>query len=72
MKVQKKDLIATGLVAIAGAVYLMWVVAGALPAGLDGVRPAGMVVVILGFVASAIAVVPNFDALLDGNGISWS
>jgi hypothetical protein len=68
MKVQNKDVIATGLVAIAAAVYLMWIV-GISPAVLDGVRPTGLVIVALGFVASAIAVVPNFDALLHGNRI---
>ena len=66
MNLPKKDVIATGLVAVAGVLYLMWVT-GSSPAALSGVRATGTVVLALGFVASAIAVVPSFDQLLHGN-----
>ena len=66
MRLPKKDLIATGLVAVAGLVYLLWAVDSTLP-GLERVRVSGTVVLALGFAASASAVVPTFFALLHGN-----
>ena len=65
MSLPKKDVVATVLVAAAAAVYLLWL-AGAAPPGLDGPRATGLVVLALGFVASATAVVPGFDQLMHG------
>jgi hypothetical protein len=66
MQFPKRDVIATGLVAAAGLVYLLWAVGSTLP-GMSGVRASGIVVLALGFAASASAVVPSFDQLLHGN-----
>ncbi len=66
MRLPKRDVIATGLVALAGAFYLLWAVDSTLP-GMSGTRATGMVVLGPGFAASASAVVPTFDQLLHGN-----
>ncbi len=66
MRVQKRDIIATCLVAAAVVVYLFWVVGSGLP-GLGSIRATGTVVLVLGFAASASAVVPGFVQLLHGN-----
>lgn len=66
MRLPKRNLIATGLVAVAGLVYLLWAIDSTLP-GMDAVRVSGTVVLALGFAASASAVVPTFFALLHGN-----
>jgi len=66
MRVPKRDLIATGVVALAVALYVLWLVDIALP-WMDGFRATGAVLLGLGFAASLIAVVPGFDALLHGN-----
>ena len=66
MNLPKKDVIATGLVAVACVIYLLWL-AGASPPGLSGLRATGLVILVLGFAASATAVVPSFDQLLHGN-----
>jgi hypothetical protein len=66
MKLPKRDLVATVLVAVAIALYLLWA-ADAAPPGLDGVRATGLVILGLGFAASASAVVPGFDQLIHGN-----
>ena len=66
MSLPKKDIIATVLVAVAAVVYLLWEADAALP-GMDGTRATGLVVLALGFVASAMAVVPGFDQLLHGS-----
>jgi hypothetical protein len=66
MRLPKRDVIATGLVLVAGLVYLLWA-SGAAPPGLSGIRASGMVVLALGFAASASAVVPTFDQLLHSN-----
>ena len=68
MNLPKKDVIATGLVAVAGVLYLLWLV-GSSPPGLSGMRATGLVILALGFAASAMAVVPSFDQLLHGNKI---
>lgn len=62
----KRDLIATGLVAVAGVLYGLWAIESTLP-GLSSTRATGIVILGLGFAASASAVVPGFDALLHGN-----
>lgn len=68
MNVPKKDVVATGLVAAAGVLYLLWATGSSLP-GMSGVRATGAAILALGFAASATAVVPSFDQLLHGNKI---
>jgi hypothetical protein len=66
VRLPKRDLIATVLVAVAVMVYLLWALDAALP-GLGSARASGLVVLGLGFAASASAVVPTFLGLLHGN-----
>jgi hypothetical protein len=66
MRLPKQDIIATVLVAGAGFLYLLWFL-GSAPLGLSGTRATGLVVLGLGFAASASAVVPKFDQLIHGN-----
>ena len=66
MHLPKRDVIATGLVAVAGLFYLLWAIDSALP-GMGSARATGVAVLALGFAASASAVVPNFDQLLHGS-----
>ncbi len=66
MRVPGRDLIATGLVIVAGLLYLLWALDSALP-GMSGTRATGVAVLALGFAASASAVVPAFDQLVRGN-----
>ena len=66
MNLQKRDLVATGLVATAGVIYLLWLL-DSMPSGMTDVRATGAVILALGFAASATAVVPTFDQLLHGN-----
>ena len=66
MRLPKQDIVATVLVAAAGLLYLLWAV-GSAPLGLGSTRATGLVVLGLGFAASASAVVPNFDQLIHGN-----
>jgi hypothetical protein len=66
MSFPKRDLVATVLVATAGVLYWLWA-AGSAPSGLQGVRGVGVVILVLGFAASASAVVPGFEHLLHGN-----
>jgi hypothetical protein len=66
MRLPKQDILATVLVAAAGLLYLLWAV-GSAPLGLSSARATGLVILGLGFAASASAVVPNFDQLLHGN-----
>ncbi len=66
MRLPKRDVIATGLVAIAALLYLLWAVDSTLP-GMSGTRVTGVAVLVLGFAASATAVVPGFEQLLHGN-----
>ena len=66
MRLPKKDLIATVLVAGAVALYLLWLFDASLPAMSD-VRVTGLVILALGFAASAVAVVPGFDVLMQGS-----
>jgi hypothetical protein len=64
MRIPKRDLIATGLVAAAALIYLLWLVG--VP-GMTSTRAAGLVILACGFAASASAVVPAFEQLLHGN-----
>jgi hypothetical protein len=66
MNLQKRDLAATGLVLAAGVIYLLWLF-DSVPAALSDVRATGAVILVLGFAASATAVVPTFGQLLHGN-----
>ncbi len=66
MYLPRRDLIATGLVAVAGLLYLLWAIDATLP-GMSSTRTTGVAVLALGFAASASAVVPGFDQLLHGN-----
>ncbi len=66
MYLPKRDLIATGLVVVAGLLYLLWAIDSALP-GMSSARATGVAVLALGFAASASAVVPGFDQLIHGN-----
>jgi hypothetical protein len=68
MHLPKRDIIATGLVAIAGLGYLLWAIGSALP-GMSSARATGVAVLALGFAASASAVVPGFGQLLHGNKV---
>lgn len=66
MRFPKRDILATGLVAAAVLIYVLWAIDSTLP-GLSGTRVSGVVILALGFAASASAVVPTFDQLLRGN-----
>ena len=57
---------ATGLVAVASVLYVLWAAGAALP-GMSGTRATGAVILVLGFLASVSAVVPTFNQLLRGN-----
>ena len=66
MRLPKRDIIATSAVALAVVLYVLWLV-DATVLGMSSTRVTGLVVLMLGFVASAIAVVPGFDQLMHGN-----
>ena len=68
MKLQRRDLVATSLVAAAGVIYLLWLL-DSVPTAMSGVRVTGSIILALGFAASATAVVPTFDQLLHGNKV---
>ena len=68
MRIPRRDLIATCLVATAMVLYVLWLADAALP-GMSGTRATGIVILGLGFAASATAVVPGFDQLLQGNKV---
>ncbi len=66
MSIPRRDLIATASVAIAMLIYGLWLIGP-----LDGltVGSVALLVLALGFVASASAVVPGFAALLAGSKV---
>lgn len=66
MRLPKRDILASGAVAAAVALYLLWLADAALP-GMGSTRVTGLAILLLGFVASASAVVPGFAQLLHGN-----
>jgi len=66
MHLPKRDIIATGLVAAAGLLYALWAIGSTLP-GLSSIRATGIIILALGMVASASAVVPGFAQLIHGN-----
>ncbi len=65
MMLLKRDIVATALVAMAGVLYGLWAVDSA-PWNMS-TRVTGMVVLVLGFAASASAVVLGFEQLLHGS-----
>ncbi|MGZ4738573.1 MAG: hypothetical protein ACXVH5_00685 [Ilumatobacteraceae bacterium] len=66
MRIPTRDRIATVLVACAVVIYVLWATGLTLP-GMHGIRVTGLLVLALGFAASASAVVPGFDELLHGS-----
>jgi hypothetical protein len=66
MRIPTRDRVATVLVACAVVVYVLWATGSTRP-GMDGIGVTGLVVLALGFAASASAVVPGFDDLLHGS-----
>ena len=66
MRFPTRDIIATTAVAVAVLLWALWV-ADATLSGLDSARATGLAVLVLGFVASASAVVPGFGDLMHGN-----
>ncbi|MFN8195598.1 MAG: hypothetical protein U0R80_15105 [Nocardioidaceae bacterium] len=62
----KRDVVATVMVAVAGVLYVLWLADPSM-SGLPGTRTVGVIILALGFVASAAAVVPGFGELLHGN-----
>ena len=63
MRLPRSDQIATALVAVAATAFGLWL-AGVDALGMSDTRVVAAVVLGLGFVASAAAVVPGFDELL--------
>lgn len=68
MNLQKRDRVATGFVAVAGVLYLLWLL-DSLPSSMSSVRTTGAIILGLGFAASATAVVPTFGELLHGSKV---
>ena len=68
MRIPRRDIIATCAVAAAVVLYLLWLADVAL-LGMSSVRATGLVILALGFVASATAVVPGFDQLMHGSKV---
>lgn len=66
MSLPRRDVVATTLVALAGVLYVLWVL-DAAPPGLSGVRATGLITLTLGIAASASAVVPYFSDLIRGS-----
>jgi hypothetical protein len=66
MRLPKRDIVASCAVATAVVLYLLWL-ADVAESGLSGTRVTGLVILALGIVASASAVVPGFALLLHGN-----
>jgi hypothetical protein len=66
MRLPRRDIIATVLVAAAVALYVLWLFDATLP-GLSDTRATGLTILTLGFAASASAVVPGFERLMHGN-----
>ena len=66
MRFPRRDLLATLYVVVAVALYGLWL-ADVEMAGLASIRSLGIVILALGFAASATAVVPGFEGLLHGS-----
>ncbi len=68
MRLLKRDAVATGMVAAALFLYVLCATE-ITSSSSTGVRTTGIGVLVLGFVASATAVVPSFVQLLHGNRV---
>ena len=68
MRLPKRDIVASCAVAVAVALYLLWLADATLP-GMDSTRVTGAAILVLGFVASASAVVPGFEQLMHGSKV---
>jgi hypothetical protein len=68
MRLNRTDAIATTAVGLAVFAYLLWLADIGVP-GLGSTRVVGAVVLGLGWFASAVAVVPNFDALIHASKV---
>jgi hypothetical protein len=66
MQLQAKDLRATVCVAGAALFYALWAADASVP-GVRTARATGIVVLVFGFVASATAVIPEFERLMRGS-----
>lgn len=66
MTLSKRDALASTLVGVAVLLYLLWAFEAEVPS-LHATRATGAVVLVLGFLASASAVVPTFDRLIHGS-----
>lgn len=68
MRLNRTDAIATTAVGLAVIAYLLWLADLGVP-GLGSTRVVGAIVLGLGWFASAVAVVPNFDALIHASRV---
>ena len=66
MRLTKRDQLASVCVGAGAVLYLLWLL-GVGWSGATGVRVVAAVVLALGFVASASAVVPGFSGLMHGS-----
>ncbi len=66
MRLNWRDWVATLCVAVAAALYGLWL-AGAILTGTSGVKVVAGTVLALGVIASAFAVVPGFGRLMGGS-----
>jgi hypothetical protein len=66
MRVDRRDVVATVAVVVATVAYLLWLTDIEMP-GLKSPRAIGLLILMLGFLASASAVVPGFDTLMHGS-----
>jgi hypothetical protein len=68
MRLNRIDVFATVAVGIGVLAYVLWLADVAVP-GLRSPRVVGAVVLGLGWLASAVAVVPNFDQLIQASKV---
>lgn len=68
MRLNRTDVFATFAVGVGILAYALWLADAAIP-GLGSARIVGATVLLLGWLASAAAVVPNFDQLIHSSRI---
>lgn len=68
MRLERTDFFATVTVALGVVAYALWL-ADVSPPGFGPARVVGAVVLGLGWLASAVAVVPNFDELIHSSRV---
>jgi hypothetical protein len=68
MRLNRTDIFATVAVGIGVLAYALWLAGVAVP-GLGSARVVGAVILGLGWVASAVAVVPNFGELIHSSKV---